>query len=1002
LKQSCKISALGISCLLFLLATALFAQVPPRLSGYEPGLDAAQLWRQAGAYHAIRQELEKVFPHLKFVQEKRDALVLLMESTFEDQEYEDAFRWSGDFLKDFPNDGERGTSLFIRGVSAFQTRRLEIALSYLDEFLGAEPRHTRAGEGYFWRAMCKLDMGRGEQAEEDVKHCYLDSSSENYHDIALMGWALSLERRGQYRTCEKLLEELVVKFPASSLMPEVKIRLASLSMRRGDPGRCSDILSHITPPSRLKEEYLLLLAESDQERRKFENSRSEYLKFTVNFPESPYYRGALFSAAFADLALGRYGDAMTGFDSLSRGNDSLALAALYQSAVLSLLENNTAGAMAKFDTLTSRSPYDAFAENAYIQMGMTRYRLKHYREARRFFQLAARMFPESRRRPGSYRMLGEASLAMGDFSNAQYAFAQVKRLGGPPDILAPSMFQEGVCLYHLGRFKSSAEVLSDFLRTFPKDPRSAEVSLWKGEALYQDYRFEEAERVFAEAVRMLPDGLKRASAAYGYAWSLFEQKKFSQAASAFEKFTFQYKGDNRSLDASLRKADCYFFMGQYEKAREMYAQLESSKTDRGNVEYAAFQVAMSYIQRGESQRGIEQLRNFLVRFPSSVYNEVVQFNIGWEYFSKEQYAESLPELRAVMLKYPESQLIQRVLFNMGDAFYNLKQYDSSRVYYLRLIREYPSSLLVPDALNGLQFTYEAQGKPRAALAQLDTILGEKTVSTPREELLLRKGDILFGQGDFGGAAVQYQNVLTMKPARSVQAKALHQLGRAYEMENNPARAAAYYAQVFEDFSDAETAPASAVALGILQTKARQYGEAVSTFEKFALSYQDSPLLAEAEYYHGVALAALADKRAAFAQFQSVISRYPENVFADRGRIRLATLLSDRKDYRSSLDTLTSVVSRRSDDIAAEALIMIGENYLSMKRYTDALQAFNDCIRQYTDFPLMVDRARMGLAGSYEKLRDRKRARTAYEEASKSAVDPKVRKDAAERLKRLKK
>ncbi len=974
------------------------AQVP-RVDGdpFREDLRDARRWMETGGYHAARQELERIFPHLRLAEDQRDVLLSLITCTFEDQEYEDAYRWAADFLREYPNDDRRNDILFIQGVAGFQTRRLEVAAAALTGYIAAEGDNPRRGAAYFWRAMCALDRGDWTSAEGDVRQCYNDSTTAGYHDIALLGWALALERHGSYRQAIDLLEKFLLEFPHSDLLGQAKIRLASLSLREGRPERAAQLLRQTEPDSRdQREEYLLLVAEADARLNRYRDAQSAYETFVDEFPDSRNARPVRYNLAWSRLKAGDIAGARREYDSLGRGNDSIAFASLYQSGVIALLEEKPNDALVRFDSLVTNSPYDDVSEKAYYEMGMARYRARYYKDARRYFQLAARMFPGSPGRVEAYRMLGEASVALSDYSNAQYAFSQVRRLNAPARLLAPAMFQEGVCLYHLGRFKSSADMFSRFLAMFPGDPRSAEGRVWAGEALYQDYRFPEAERAFADAMR-LPTNPKRADALYGIAWSQFEQKKFLQAASAFEQFGNDFKNDGRALEAALRRADCYFFQGQYEKARAMYDALASARTDSRTIEYSAFQSAMSYIQRGESDRGIQQLRNFLARYPLSVYAEIVQFNIGWEYFSKERYSEAIPELRAVMQKYPYSQLLPRVMFNLGDAFYNLKQYDSARVYYQNVIREYPSSLLVPDALNGLQFTYEAEGRPAGALAQIDSFLTSNAVTAPKEELVFRKGSILFEQKDFDGAIRQYLQVLSMKPDRSLRARTMRELARSYEMQNDPARAIGYYRQILAEPADSEFAPPAALALGIADIKVGDYRDAASVLGTFDQSYQNSPLLTEARYYRGVALAKLPRKDEAMEQFLTIIKEHEGDVFADRSRLQIAQLLHDRGAFRPAIDTLTGLVSRRSDDIAAEALLMIGQNFLSLKKNTDALQAFNDVIRQYADYPLVVERARLGLGDAYDKLHERKRAREAYEEVARSALDPAVKRDARARL-----
>ncbi|MBI4548861.1 MAG: tetratricopeptide repeat protein [Ignavibacteriae bacterium] len=985
------------------LASLSDAQVPPMqgVTSSNPR-DRAQQWMETKSYHVARRELESIHSRTSVSPENRDVLFMLMNSAFEDKDYQEAYQWASEFLVDYPKDAERGTALLIQGVSAFQIQQINDAINALTTFLSEANGHPQRAAGYFWRAMAEIERKDWASADDDIQQCYADPLAIDYKDNALMGWALALERRGSFSQADEYLKRLLAETPHSELISDARLRLASLSLRQGSPERCLQYLQEINPSTPAqREEYLLLRAEANFQRGRYQEALEDYGSLLDQYPESPYACIAELGLAWSKLQQGNWVEAQEAFDSISvRKRDSTAYAAMYQSGILALLHNNITAALSRFDTLINRSPYDEFAERVYFQMGMLQYRNKRYREARRNFQLAARLFPESPSRAMAYRMLGEAHVAVNDFANAQHAFAQVRRLSKSPELLAGTMFQEGICLYHLGRFKSSTEIFEKYLQQFPHDIHIPEAYVWRGEALYQDGRYAEGERSYADALRLFPGNPKRMDASYGLAWCLFEQKKFSQSAASFDRFIKEYPESDRVLEASLREADCYFFMGEYGKSSALYAALAEEKKSGRHAEYAAFQLGMSYIQRGESERGIEHLRKFLVRFPASIYNEVVQFNIGWTYFSKEQYSEALRELRVVVSLYPESQLMPRVLFNIGDAFYNLKQYDSARIYYQRVIREFPSSPLVTDAMTGLQYSYEAEGKTTAALAEIDTLLRAIPTGTSHEELLMRKGDILFGQEDFGGAVLEYQKLLSLKPSRAIHAKALHQIGRAYELENNPKQAITYYEGILKSFSDTDVAPAVALALGISYIKTKQYKNAMTTLQDFDRRYPQSPLLSEMRYNLGVAYVNLRDKKTALTQFQSVIQNHSDDIFADRSRLQIARMHIEDKKFSASLDTLNGLVNRRNDDLAAEALLMIGENYLSLKKPADALQAFKDVYEQYTEYPLLVERARLGAGECYERLRDLKQAEALYEEIASTAVDPAIKKDAEERLRRL--
>lgn len=995
--------------IIFLFAVFIFpflhalGQVPEASQTlFPPAKLSARQWMEIEGYHAARQQSEELLGSVSTFEERRNILFTLSQAAFEDQEYEIAYQWAKEFLDEFPNDANYPSVLFVKGLSAFQIGRTAESFDRLTEFLENNPQHPRRGAAFFWRAMCSLEMGNESLAQDDVKECYADSASSSYHDLALYGWALSLERSLRYHEAVDLLDKLIREYPSSSYLNDAKIRMASLCLRIGEAERAVATLENVDPSPPQRQEYALIKAESNIQAGRFHQAAIDFASFADLYPASRYQRDARYALAWAYIKEGDYARARKELDSLGNGNDSLAYASLYQSAVLALLQDNRAEALMRFDSLTEKSPYDRIAENSYFQAGMAHYKSKRYKEARRSFQLAARLFPESASRYRSYRMLGETNMALGDLSNAQYAFSRVRQLGGGIEDLEPSMFQEAVCLYHLGRFKSCATLLADYLRKYPDGEKASQAMVWSGEALYQDGRYSEAEQIYSSALRQYPDNPQKVDASYGLAWVLFEQKKFTRAASAFEKFISENKNDERVLEATLRQADCFYFLGEYDRSNSLYGSVADIKKNSRYAEYAAFQMAMAYVQRGESERGIEQLRIFLSKFPESLYNEVVQFNIGWTYFSKNQFTEAISEFRKIFISFPRSQLMPRVLFNMGDAYYNIKQYDSARTYYLRVTREYPASPLVGDALQGLQFTYEAEGRPKAALAQIDTLMMSSPAGISPAELYLKKGDILFAQGDFGGAVLQYQKVLGMKPDRIVLARTYYQTARAFEMENNAPEAARYYQRVLLEYSDMDFAPNVALALGINLIKAKQYGDAASSLRNFESHFPHSPLLSEARYNYGIAIIPDAGGKEAVEVFREIITRFPDDVFADRSRLQLAIHHYGMKQHRASIDTLEQILRRRSDDVAAEALLMIGENYLSMKRSKDALQAYKDLFDQYQEYPLLVEKAHFGAGACYERMRNKASARSEYAAVVKSGLDSELKKESEKRLRRLRK
>jgi TolA-binding protein len=1004
---------------LTLLSIPLFAQptIEDRGSGPESLIRQAESWMRAGLYQRAQYALEEHLRTVPTAQQHHDALYLLVQCYLEDERYEQAYDAAGQLLRQSTASERRSLAQYVRGLGAYQTLRFDNAVTSFTEFLSAPNKHPQRGAALYWRALAQYKLGNWSSAQESAREAFsselrgLTTSEQRAmgKDHALYLLALTHEQQGDDATAIEMHSRLLSEFPSSLLRTEAIIRQASMALRQSNTSKASELLSTATPETpKQREEWLLLSAEVELNKGEYALAARWFADLLRQFPQGHFGRYARYGLAWAHLKSGSLDAAREEFNKLANGSDSLAHRSLYQSGLLALLQGNITAAHQAFELLVERFPYDVYSDNAYHQLGLLRYRARQYAEARRNFQAAARLYPESEIRAESFRMWGEASIALGDFGNAHFAFSQARQMATTNEalrstgFLADVLFQEALSLYHLGRFTSSADRFEEFHRSFPRHRLLPEAYFWHAEALFQNGKFGEAERSMTQALSSLSrDHEQRPQAMYVLAWTIFEQRRYRDAAAAFERFIREHPNHDLVVDATLRRADCFFALRDYSTSASLYASVNQLRGDSNHAEYAAFQLGLSLIQRGEIDRGVERLRSFIQSYPNSIYLEVAQFNIAWAFFSREDYARSLEEFRALESAYPESQLMPRVLLNMGDAYYNLAQYDRARLSYQRLIAEYPKSLLIPDAVNGLQFTFQAEGKSREAVAVIDSLMRLNPESESSHELLLQKADLLFGQADYGRAVVEYLQLLGKKPPEPVRVRAMFQLARIYELEGNSSGALSYYQQIIAEAPDHEFAPSALLAVGNLHVKQRRWQEAVTTLAEFAQRYPDSPLRSEAEYNAGIALQGLNNQTAARQKFEAIIATYPAGeVFADRSRLQIARAHQARREFQAAVDTLARVVSLRDDDIAAEAFLLLGELYLALNRYDNALRSFTEVSERFAHFPALNDRALLGMGEAYERKNDRANAIAAYSRLVEVSQDASLKRDAEERLRRI--
>jgi TolA-binding protein len=315
---------------LFVSACSVFAQVYPKQDdNIRETIRQAEQWIDIGSYHTARVDLERLLHKPSSAGERSRILFLLMNAAFSDQDFERSFQYSQEFLTGNQADERRNSAIYCSGVSAYHTGRYEIALQSLNTYLQNVPQSSARGIALYWRGLCRLQQNQFPEAESDFEECLRDSSSYEFHDEVLMGLSLLAERQGDAMREAKYLDQLIALYPTSNLANDARIRLAGLSIRRGDFMQGLTLLENVKPKYQSQHEQLLLLrADAEYRSGSYERAAADYAAYLKQFPESPASRAARYGMAWAHLKRGDTGSAQKEFQSLSSGNDTLASGSL--------------------------------------------------------------------------------------------------------------------------------------------------------------------------------------------------------------------------------------------------------------------------------------------------------------------------------------------------------------------------------------------------------------------------------------------------------------------------------------------------------------------------------------------------------------------------------------------------------------------------------------------------------------------------------------------------
>ena len=186
---------------------------------------------------------------------------------------------------------------------------------------------------------------------------------------------------------------------------------------------------------------------------------------------------------------------------------------------------------------------------------------------------------------------------------------------------------------------------------------------------------------------------------------------------------------------------------------------------------------------------------------------------GQKLLAQRNYDGAIDEYQKVLSLSPKKLLEDEALFNMGLVYAHFgnpkRDYEKSLNFFLKVLNDYPQSCFQKQAriwvgvlLEYLQTTKKFESLKEAAKAK-ETINDreerkekfKEPAKTKQQETRLEeygegreyllRSQKLLAQGNYEGAVVQNQKILSLPDARSPKAEALFNLGLIYAHSGNP-------------------------------------------------------------------------------------------------------------------------------------------------------------------------------------------------------------------------
>lgn len=669
---------------------------------------------------------------------------------------------------------------------------------------------------------------------------------------------------------------------------------------------------------RLEREARYTLAWTFFHERNYEKAAALFAALEKGTDETAH--SALYQKGVAQKLSGKLGDALSTFMQCSEQSGAFADNALYEIGLLQYSERDYDEAKETFTKVVEEYSSSDVRAAAYRMLGETNLALNSPAEALDAFR-SARSVADAPIDVVTDAEFQEAwtLVKLKRHQEAAAAFARFVLMRSKDPRVEEAYFWTAESYFHAGEYRKAAEAYDILLGSYPTSKRAKQAYYGLGWCMVKLGEYAAAARAFENVVQLKehdPVIMQDVNVQLGECY--FRLNNFPAAARAYRALIRQ-TDDRTVLEyAHYRLAQCGVHIETPTEALAQYLDFLSAFPYSSFADDAMFDMGTILFRENDYRSAIRQFKSLLTHFPQSDLVPITHVRIGDAWRSLKSYKRAEESYRTVLGKYattpavvdalnglqhtlaqagrneeaihavekflslyPDHPLTERLVLGKAEFFFERKEFDRAATEYQGFIERYPRSEFVPDALNGIGWSYRFVNRPDEA-ARAFAVLAENHPDNPlAAEALLELGRIHVDQAQYTEALATLGRVETSYPGTTSAQEASYETGIVYLETNAADQAEVQFRRLLEQHPDASLAARAMVGLGRAKQQQQAYDEAVSAFTTVATQARGD-IAAEAQYRIGEtlllqhryddALAALQRVKIAFPTARESIAR----------------------------------------------------------------------------------------------------------------------------------
>lgn len=881
------------------------------------------IYFNSGKYDLSRSRLKLLlndYPESDFY---GNSLYWVGESFSSENKPKEAIQFLEEAVADKRNKKYADYSLYALANAYEQVGDYNNAVKYYDQLLTYHKSSTLATSSQIRIGICYFKLKDYQSSIVELKSPRLTNLSDDMYSESIYLLATSYYRVNEYNNAEKSYLEVLQKFPEAKYSRDAKYGLAWTYFQQKKYDEAFNSFDELSSePDSLGIKSLYWKGECKRYLGKNNEANAIYKEFLEKYPNDPlvqevqYQLGVVyFNTNNSDLATRYLISANASNDDVIKGKSFAML------GEIELNKGNFQAAKNYFEIVLANKGAEKDVHNrALLGLGISLFHLNDNKTALKYLNELENSDASFETQKLNF-FLAENYFAAGNFKSALNNYQSA--VGSDKEINSQALYGKAYSYFNTGDYENAAYQFADYIKKNPNNKRISDAKLRLADSYFGSKNFSAASKVYQE---LFSSDAKLSSdpyARYQYAQALYKSGKTNDAIAEFTSIQqnfptseyaevslytigwiyFQKKEYTESIaqyNAVISKypktklepiiyysiGDAQFNMEEYDLAIINYEKVLSQFPSSQYVFDAVTGIQYSYVAKGNPEKAVAFLGEFVSKNPSLSYADQLLFKRGEIYYSLRQYDKAKTEYKNFTSSYPNSKLAPDAYYWIGKSAQNLGQNEEAIVSFDRVISSFKDSELAAAAILEMGLIYRSSKNYDAAIGIYDRGINELKKSPKIPEFQYNKGMTLLDKKNFQDAYTVFEDVVIYSPGTVFGDKSKFELALINIASKRYPNADEYLTALSENRSD-ELGAKSQYYLGQSLYDQGKYKDAITSLVRVRTVYSRyEEWLMRSYLLLGDCYVKLNDKRNAAEMYRAVVTKYSGTPIGDEALQKL--------------------------------------------------------------------------------------------------------------------